>query len=265
MRRVTVAFLSLAGVGLILSGCGLFDFETREPWRAEAEQSCIAQGLVQPSAYASRTSAVDGPGACGMDHPFRVTALAGGEVELSRTATLACPVIARTDEWLQSVVQPAAMLYFGARVVEIRSGDYACRTRNHQRGARLSEHAFGNAVDVMAFRLDDGRLVTIKDGWRGQEIEREFLREVFVGACRHYTTVLGPGSDGHHEDHFHLDLARHDPAGRIRVCRPTLKFTPRLDPDAIAGPVSPRSFGIGAAPVSPQPTSPVRKGFLSLY
>ncbi|MCG6122413.1 MAG: extensin family protein [Microvirga sp.] len=264
MRRVLYAFTVLSTIGLTLSGCGLFQFEEREPWRAQAEQTCIAQGLVQPSAYASRTSAIDGPGTCGMEQPFRVTALAGGEVELSRTATLACPVIASTDEWLRDIVQPASLLYFGSSVVEIRSGDYNCRSRNNQRGARLSEHSFGNAVDVMAFRLTDGRVVTIQGGWNGEAVEREFLREVFVGACRYFTTVLGPGSDRFHYDHFHLDLARHDPAGRVRICRPTLKFTPRIDPQAISGPMSPRSFGIGGG-TGAAPASSLRKGWLSLY
>ncbi|TVR10139.1 MAG: extensin [Salinarimonadaceae bacterium] len=266
MRRVMYAFTVLSGVGLALSGCGLFSFEEREAWRGQAEQACLAQGLVQPSAYASRMSSINGPGVCGMEQPFRVTALAGGEVELSRTATLACPIIASTEDWLRDIVQPASQLYFGARVVEIRSGDYSCRTRNNQRGARLSEHAFGNAVDVMAFRLSDGRLVTVQGGWNGEAVEREFLREVFVGACRYFTTVLGPGSDRFHYDHFHIDLARHDPAGRIRVCRPTLKFTPRIDPQAVSGPMSTRTFGMGAGPTPPpEPSASVRKGFLSLY
>jgi hypothetical protein len=51
---------------------------------------------------------------------------------------------------------------------------------------------------------------------------------VFVGACRHFSTVLGPGADMFHYDHFHMDLARHDARGTRRVCRPVLKFTPRL-------------------------------------
>ena len=123
---------------------------------------------------------------------FRVTALSGGTVQLSNPATLGCPVIAETERWLEQIVQPAAALYFGSRVVAMRSGDYACRTRNSRRGAPLSEHAFGNAVDVMAFTLANGRDVTVRRGWRGEEDERAFLREVFLGACRGFSTVLGP-------------------------------------------------------------------------
>ncbi len=157
-----------------------------------------------------------------------MTALLDGSVSLKQEATLGCPAVAKTERWLAEVVQPAALVYLGATVTEIDSGSYACRTRNHRRGARLSEHAFGNAVDVMSFTLADGRRVTIEGGWRGAPEEQGFLREVFTGACGRFTTVLGPGSDGKHEDHFHLDLARHDARGERSYCRPNITFVSRL-------------------------------------
>ena len=163
-----------------------------------------------------------------MNYPFKVAAFAGGAISLRTQATLACPIIPTIDGWLLEVVQPAATLYFSTSVVEVRSGGYSCRGRNSRRGARLSEHAFGNALDVMGFRLADGREVTVRTGWRGAQDEQEFLREVFVAACNYFTTVLGPGADAFHYDHFHLDLARHDARGERRACKPALKFEPRL-------------------------------------
>jgi hypothetical protein len=177
----------------------------------------------------SRSAPIDGPGACGISYPFKVAAFAEGAVGLSTRGTLACPIIPSIDAWLNEVVQPAASLYFGTSVAEVKSGSYTCRPRNSRSGAKLSEHAFGNALDVMGFRLADGREVTVVGGWRGTPDEQEFLREVFVGACSYFTTVLGPGADVFHYNHFHLDLARHDPRGERRVCKPVLKFTPRLD------------------------------------
>jgi hypothetical protein len=123
------------------------------------------------------------------------------------------------------------MMYFGTRLVDLKAGSYSCRPRNGQRGAKLSEHSFGNALDVMGFALADGREVSVVKGWRGNPAEQEFLREVFVGACRYFTTVLGPGSDSFHYDHLHIDLARHDPRGYRRVCKPYIRFTPRIDPE----------------------------------
>ena len=234
MRRGLVAFGALTLIGLGLAGCGLFRFEQREPWRTQAEEACLAQHLVQPSAYMARGSRINGPGACGMDYPFKVAAFSAGTVGLAKQITLACPIIPRIETWLSEVVKPAASLYFGSPVVDLRAGSYSCRSQNSQPGARLSEHSFGNAMDVMAFILADGREISVVKGWRGSVDEQEFLREVFVGACRYFTTVLGPGADAFHYDHIHIDLARHDPRWQRRICKPILKFTPRLDDTAIA-------------------------------
>jgi len=229
MSRSVSTCLLASSLVLALSGCGLFEFEEREEWRVQAEAACVAREDVRPSAYMSMRPRLDGPGVCGIDKPFEITALLDGQVRLKRQATLGCPATAAAETWLSEIVQPAAHLYFGAPVVEIDSGSYACRTRNSQRGAKLSEHAFGNAVDVMAFTLADGRRITVAQGWRGEPAERDFLREAFVGACDRFTTVLGPGSDQFHYDHFHMDLARHDARGERRHCRPRLEFDSRLD------------------------------------
>ncbi|MDB5512913.1 MAG: extensin [Enterovirga sp.] len=234
MRRGCVAFLAFALIAVVLVGCGRFGFEQREPWRAQAEEACIAAKLVTPSAYMSRASEIDGPGACGITYPFKVAALGSGSIGLSNRLTLGCPIIPEIDSWLNAYVQPAAELYFGSSVAEIRAGSYSCRGRNNKAGAKLSEHSFGNAVDIMSFKLADGRSISVEKGWKGAQDEQEFLREVFIGACQHFTTVLAPGSDIYHYNHFHLDLARHDPRGKRRICKPLIKFEPRLDPDRTA-------------------------------
>ena len=252
MRRGIVAFSALTLIGLGVTGCGLFRFEQREPWRAQAEESCLAQRLVQNTAYMSRSSPIDGPGACGISYPIKVAAFSGGSVGLTNKATLACPIIPTIDAWLNEVVQPAAALYFGTTVLDVKSGSYSCRPRNSRSGAKLSEHAFGNALDVMGFRFADGRQLTVVKGWRGAPDEQEFLREVFVGACRYFTTVLGPGSDTFHHDHFHLDLARHDLRGERRFCKPILKFTSRLDGGPGARPGATRQMTTWRSP-EPQP------------
>jgi hypothetical protein len=177
----------------------------------------------------SQMSAIDGPGSCGISHPFKVAAFASGSVGLTSKVTLGCPIIPSIDGWLNEVVQPAAATYFGTSVAEVKSGSYSCRPRNNQPGAKVSEHAYGNAVDIMAFRLADGREITVVKGWKGTPEEQDFLRQVFVAACEYFTTVLGPGADMFHYDHFHLDLARHDPRGQRHYCKPVLKFTPRQD------------------------------------
>jgi hypothetical protein len=142
-----------------------------------------------------------------------------GPVAIKPTATLACPIVSELDRWFADTVQPSAMRWFGARVVEIKQiSAYSCRGMNGNPSAHISEHAFGNALDVAAFVLADGRRITVKDGWRGMPEEQGFLRDVQSGACAHFTTVLAPGSNVYHYDHIHVDLMRR--ASRRIICQP---------------------------------------------
>ena len=229
MRRVHLALIALGLLGTGLAGCGKFQKAQRAAWRDQAEAACMASRQVQLSAYVSlRDKPIEGPGTCGMEKPLKVQAFANGGVHLTSAATLSCPVVATTDKWLAEIVQPAAQNVLGAQVVELRAGSYSCRAMNNGTATtRTSEHAFGNAVDVFSFRLSDGRNVTVKDGWRGSPEEQNFLREVFVGACQHFSTVLGPGADPLHYDHFHIDLARHSKDRHI--CKPIIKYTPNYN------------------------------------
>lgn len=249
MRRVHLALIALSLVGL--AGCGKFQKPQRAAWRDQAEAACLSSRQVQLSSYVSlRDKPIDGPGTCGMEKPLKVAAFANGGIGLTSSATLACPVVATTDKWLAEVVQPAAMNVLGAQVIEMRAGSYSCRAMNNGSGTRrTSEHAFGNAVDVFSFRLNDGRNITVKDGWRGSPEEQNFLREVFVGACQHFSTVLGPGADMFHYDHFHIDLARH--AKGRHICKPVIKYTPNYNlppPDPARPYSSAQTLPRGSAP-----------------
>ena len=142
-----------------------------------------------------------------------------GPVAVRPAATLACPIVSVLDRWLADSVQPAATRWFGARVVEIKQmSAYSCRGMNGNSGAHISEHAFGNALDIAAFTLADGRRITVKDGWRGLPEEQGFLRDVQAAACQQFSTVLAPGSNAYHYDHIHVDLMRR--ASRRVVCEP---------------------------------------------
>jgi hypothetical protein len=143
-----------------------------------------------------------------------------GPVAVRPAATLACPIVSVLDRWLADSVQPAAMRWFGARVVEIKQiSAYSCRGMNGNPSAHISEHAFGNALDIAAFTLADGRRITVKEGWRGMPEEQGFLRDVQAAACQQFTTVLAPGSNVYHYDHIHVDLMRR--ASRRFICEPS--------------------------------------------
>jgi hypothetical protein len=142
-----------------------------------------------------------------------------GSVAIKPVATLACPIVSVLDRWLADAVQPAAMRWFGVRVVEIKQiSAYSCRGMNGDSRAHISEHAFGNALDIAGFTLADGRHVSVKDGWKGVPEEQGFLRDVQATACQQFTTVLAPGSNVYHYDHIHVDLMRR--ASARLICQP---------------------------------------------
>ncbi|MFG1208102.1 extensin family protein [Xanthobacter flavus] len=258
--RIFLALLLLAGA---LSGCR-FGLEERDSWRSEAEEQCLAAKAVVPSVFMEPLPATQGPGACGMDHPFRVSALAQGNVVLEPAGKLACPVIYQVDMWVQDVVQPAALAWFGQPVVAIsQMSAYSCRGMNGDPNAKISEHAFGNALDIGGFRIADGRWITVKNGWKGTPEERGFLLQVQAGACERFTTVLAPGSNIFHYDHIHVDLMRHA-KGRT-ICKPAPRPMPappmatKAPPMASAEPSAPVAVAPVYAPAPQQVSAPAEQ------
>ena len=122
---------------------------------------------------------------CGLEQPLIVAAMIDGQVRITPRATIDCPMAMTIEAWLTHAVEPSAMARLGSPVVGIRQmGGYDCRTIMNRAGAELSEHAFGNALDIAAFELADGRVVSILDDWhRGTPAERDFLRDVHYSAC----------------------------------------------------------------------------------
>jgi hypothetical protein len=214
-------------VGLILVALGVGSCSQQpyfvakdEPWRADEERACLASGIVRESRFVTPRSALGGPRVCGAIRPFFVSAAAQGWVHLRPPALLRCPMVPALDHWVARVVMPAARYHLGAPVVELKvAASYSCRPMNNVDGARLSEHGHANAVDIAGFVLADGRVITVAAGWWGAFRERTFLRAVHRGACSTFTTVLGPGYDRNHRDHFHLDLARRGSDGAGRICK----------------------------------------------
>jgi len=164
---------------------------------------------------------------------------ATGPVAVKPTATLACPIVSALDRWIAESVQPAAQRWFGTRVVEIKQiSAYSCRGMNGNPSAHISEHAFGNALDIAAFTLADGRRISVKDGWIGLPEEQGFLRDIQGGACQQFTTVLAPGSNVYHYDHIHVDLMRR--ASRRLICQPAAQSG-----ETVAARAQQRRYGYG--------------------
>ncbi|MFN4143745.1 extensin family protein [Aestuariivirga sp.] len=195
----------IAAASALLAGCGSSSRKTSfdtEGLRAP-EGSCE----IKPSriGLAEKIRDIDEGNGCEIPNAWRVRGL--GSVHFSQPATMNCGMAAPLRDWLEDTVQPAAQRSFGESVVSVDvAASYSCRPRNGANGAKMSEHGFGNAIDITGFTLESGRKVTVLDGWRGGGEERRFLHTVHEDACGEFRTVLGPNADRHHRDHLHLDL-----------------------------------------------------------
>ena len=154
---------------------------------------------------------------CGIERPIKVSTIAPGVV-LRPDAVMRCPTALALAEWVRDDVLPAARaLPSRGRLIAIDHGStYVCRRRNNRSTGKLSEHAFGNAVDVMGFRFSEGKPLRVEPRAPGGPAAR-FQRTVRQASCEHFTTVIGPGTDRSHADHLHLDIKQR--RGGYRLCR----------------------------------------------
>lgn len=115
-----------------------------------------------------------------------------------------CEVSQAFSAWARYGVDRAAQQILGSPVRTIETfGSFSCR--NVAGTGRRSAHASGAAIDVSGFLLEDGRRITVKNGWNGSEPERQFLRTVQQSACKRFATVLGPAYNTAHHDHLHVE------------------------------------------------------------
>ena len=119
---------------------------------------------------------------------------------------MTCPVATAMELWRTKTVAPAAREIFGSDLARIEHlGVYSCRRLYGRSEGAWSEHATGNAIDIAAFVLEDGRRISVLGDWSGDEDEVRFLRAVRDGACDVFATVLSPDYNAAHADHFHFD------------------------------------------------------------
>ncbi|MBU6464120.1 MAG: extensin family protein [Bradyrhizobium sp.] len=178
--------------------------------------SACRQALTDQVAIAPSIADIHGPGGCGGEDLVRLEKVVlpdKRQVMVKPPAILRCAMASEVAAWVRTDVAPL-ITSLGSAISALDNLDsYECRGRNRVAGAQLSEHGRANALDVRGFQLANGQSISLVD----RNVSREVRENVLHSVCARFTTVLGPGSDGYHEDHIHLDLiARHN---NYRICQ----------------------------------------------
>jgi hypothetical protein len=228
MRIAKVTFAIAVTFGCCMLGYSSLAQSQEVPSQGVA--GVAAENLTDPEACKQRLDARHvtflftppvAEGECAIPLPVRLRSLAVGGVDIPFTAepVLDCRLAERLADWIGNVVEPLARHHLGSGLAAVETGPgYACRKRNNQATGKLSEHAKGNAIDIAAFALSDGRRIALRPADQPTPAGIAFLAAVRTTACGYFLTVLGPGSDAAHAEHLHLDLGPHGRTLNYRIC-----------------------------------------------
>ena len=193
-----------------------------------------------------------GPGECGATDAVLLQAIVlrdQSKVAVEPPATLRCTMAQAVVQWVRDDVAPQASA-LGAPLRTLDDADsYDCRGRNRVRGATLSEHGRANALDVHDFKLTDGRTIALTD----IHVARDFRDAIKASVCARFATVLGPGSDGAHEEHIHLDLAER--RNNYKICEWDVRVPPPPPPPVEAQAPAPATAEAEQAPAADADTT----------
>ena len=170
-----------------------------------AERSCRAE-LKSMGVVFRELPPISKGNNCGIPHPIEVSRLPGG-IALKPAATINCNMARNFSKWVKNELTPAVRFRYMSGVDTIRQmGAYSCRRMNSSSRNPWSEHSKGNAIDIGEIKLKSGKDIDIRKKGFFAFREKGLLKAVRSDSCKYFTTVLGPGSDPHHKDHFHFDL-----------------------------------------------------------
>lgn len=143
---------------------------------------------------------------CGLADGVKVRSVSG--IALSTPATIDCTTAKALNKWAKTSLK-SQLGKKGGGVSQINVvASYNCRTRNNQKGERISEHGRGKAIDIAGFKLANGATVTVLNDWNSRPYGKS-LKALHKSACGPFGTVLGPNANRFHQDHFHFDTARY--------------------------------------------------------
>lgn len=182
--------------------------------------ACYSE-LQKLGANFERLSTAVSSGACSVSDPVKLTAISrdGTVVKFPDGPTLTCGFAVRFVNWVTQEAAPVVQTGLSAKIATMGTGPgYQCRGRNGDSSAKLSEHAFGNAVDIERFKLSNGEVVDVSHAIDMSSKYQPVLAGLRSTGCQYFMTVLGPGANSAHASHFHFDLERRGKKGNNKMC-----------------------------------------------
>ena len=226
MRLICALFLLTAAPALaVASNVPLPRSRPAPPAEAASAPEPSAPEAAAPTACRLRLTAalaiapslppITGPGECGAPDVVRLEAVVledQSRVAMAPPAILRCTMAEAIVSWVREEAAPRA-LELGSPLKSVANlASFDCRGRNRIVGAKLSEHGKANALDIHSLKLADGKVLELTD----PQVPKDFREGLRASVCARFMTVLGPGSDGYHEDHVHVDLAER--RNNYRIC-----------------------------------------------
>jgi hypothetical protein len=164
---------------------------------------------------------VKGTGVCHVTNPVQLSSVKTpiGRVELPGTPLLNCAFARQFVVWLSDIATPLVAGFGESKLLSISTGtSYECRVRNGDFSGKMSEHAFGNAIDIAGITLTNKKRIEITAVADPEDPDHRLLMALRTSACGYFTTVLGPGADAAHASHYHFDLGVHGKNTNYRIC-----------------------------------------------
>jgi hypothetical protein len=185
--------------------------EPEQPWlrsvMPQSEVSCRAELRRLNVEFQDKPRISNGP-SCGIDYPVTLSGLSGN-IDVKPAVTLNCQTTLAFAKWVKNELAPSARYRYLTGVGKIvPMGGYSCRRMNNSRQKYnpMSEHSRGNAIDIGRIVLKDGHEIDVRKKGLFSMREGGLLKAVRSDSCKYFSTVMGPGSNAEHWNHFHFDL-----------------------------------------------------------
>lgn len=243
--------------------------EAKKPEEPPPPSACFVR--LQELAVIRQLPPINKPGGCVATDVVQLDAVILADkrqVAMEPAATMRCGMAAAITDWVRDELAPSVAAQLGSPLRAVENYDsFDCRGRNNIRGAQLSEHGKANALDVRSLKLVNGTVAQPTD----PNVSKDFRDGLRKSACARFMTVLGPGSDGYHEDHVHVDLAER--RNNYTLCQwevrqPVYRTWPSphivsygKPPAHIAALIVPLAPGAAAPKADDKARPPLRSGF----